>query len=232
MKIRYFFVFLLILILSTWAMAGSSLVIETFDPKDEGMLPTGWKSRNDKMTEKAKKIYKVMVEGGNAYLFAHSNGDAIQIGKKVKVDLKKYPILRWKWKVDKLCEGGDERYKKTGDSPAAIYVVFPTWKKWNPKSIKYVWSASDLPIGFRTKSPYASNTKIVVLRNKKSPLHKWVQEEVNVLEDYKYFFGKKIKDVRLVGIMTDSDNTKTEAIAAYDDIVVGYNKEGVRFNQK
>ncbi len=200
------------------AIAGS-LVVERFSPEDAGKLPHGWKSRNKKMTKKAELIYHVEVEGNNAYLRAHSRADAIQIGKKVNVDLKKYPILTWKWKVDKLCDGADERYKNTGDSPAAIYVVFPTWKKWNPKAIKYVWSASALPIGFRTKSPYASNTKIVVLRNKNSPLHKWIKEKVDVLKDYQHFFGKKLKHVKLIGIMTDSDNTKTEAIASYDDIV-------------
>ncbi len=220
MKKLYFYplTFLLAFIFVSQSMA-RTLLVETFSTQDAGGLPGGWKSRKNKMTEQARYIYKVVVEGGNAFLFAHSRGDAIQIGKKIKVDLKKYPILTWKWKVDKLCDGGDERYKKTGDSAAAIYVVFPTWKKWNPKAIKYVWSASSLPLGFKTKSPYASNTKIIILRNKSSLMHRWVKEEVNVLDDYKYFFGKRLKDVKLIGIMTDSDNTKTEAIASYDDIM-------------
>ncbi len=195
------------------------LVVERFSPSDQGRLPKGWKGVNHHMTEKAKRVYKVVVEGGNAYLLAHSKGDAIKIGKKVEVDLEEYPILTWRWKVDKLCEGADERYKETGDSAASLYVVFPSWKRWNPRTIKYVWSASSLPIGFRTKSPYAGNTKIVILRNKDSPLHKWVQEKVNVLEDYEYFFGEKPKKVKIIGIMTDSDNTNSEAIASYDDIV-------------
>ena len=211
-------VLIFLFVLSSQLLA-DSLVVEKFSPKDMGKFPREWNGNNHKMTEKAKKIYKVLVNGDNAYLYAHSKGDAVQIGKKVDIDIKQFPILTWRWKVDKLCKGADERYKKTGDSAAAIYVVFPTWKKWNPKAIKYVWSASDLPIGYKTESPYASNTKIVILRNKNSPLHKWVQERVNVLEDYKYFFGNKIKHIKLIGIMTDSDNTHTEAIASYDEIV-------------
>lgn len=210
-------VFLVGIFLCSVAIAGS-LIVATFSKNDAGRFPSGWRSRNHGMTEKAKQIYKVVVEGDNAYLFAHSKGDAIQIGKEVKVDLKSYPVLTWRWKVDKLCDGADERHKGTGDSAAGIYVVFPTWKKWNPRVIKYVWSASSLPIGFRTKSPYASNTKIIILQNKNSPLHRWIRERVNVLKDYRSFFGKKLKDVKLIGIMTDSDNTGKEAIAAYDDI--------------
>ncbi|MBW2154963.1 MAG: DUF3047 domain-containing protein [Deltaproteobacteria bacterium] len=219
MKFRSLLFSLLILAMSTLVFADAPLVVERFSLGDGGKLPRGWKSRNDEMTEKASSVYKVVVEGENAYLMAHSKGEAIQIGKEIEIDLNKYPILRWTWKVDKLCEGGDERYKETGDSAAGVYVVFPSWKKWNPKAIKYVWSASDLPVGSKTKSPYASETKIIILQNKKSPLGKWIQEKVNVRADYESFWGKKLKNVKLIGIMTDSDNTKKEAIAAYDDLV-------------
>ncbi len=218
LKKRYIFCFVFLFVCLGYAEL-NFIVIDRFSLNDVGKFPEGWKSRNHKMTEMAKNIYEVVADKNNAYLIAHSKSDAIQIGKKVDIDLKEYPILTWKWRVDKICKGADERYKKTGDSPAAIYVVFPTWKKWNPKAIKYVWSASSLHIGFKTKSPYASNTKIVVLQNKNSPLGKWIREKVNVLEDYRYFFGNKLKHVKLVGLMTDSDNTKTEAIAAYDDII-------------
>ncbi len=197
------------------------LVVERFSAADKGRLPRGWKSRNDKLTRKAKSVYRVMVDSDNdAYLAAHSRGDAIQLGKEVEISLSEFPILKWRWKVDKLCQGADERYKKTGDSPAAIYVVFPTWKKWNPRAIKYVWSASGLPKGFVTESPYASETKIIILENKNSPLGKWVEERVDVRRDYRKFWGKKLKKIKLIGLMTDSDNTKKEAIACYDDIVM------------
>ncbi len=218
MKLRHFTISGLIFVFSTLAFAGATFVIDKFHPADKGKLPKGWESRNDEMTKKAASVYKVVVEGDNAFLVAHSKGDAIQIGKKVEVDLKKYPILTWKWKVEKLCEGGNENHKSTGDSPAGVYVVFPSWKKWNPKAIKYVWSASALPKGYKTKSPYASDTKIIVLENNKSPLGKWVEERVNVRADYEAFWGKSPKKVKLIGIMTDSDNTKTEAKAAYDDL--------------
>ncbi len=200
--------------------ATECLVVERFDPADQGKLPKGWKGRNDKETRKAQKIYRVVLEGDNAFLLAHSRGDAVQIGKKVEVDLGKFPYLTWRWKVERLCEGADERYKDTGDSPAAVYVVFPTWKKWKPKAIKYVWSASDLEIGFETQSPYSSATKIIVLQNKHSPLGRWVVERRNVAQDYKKFWGRKLKKVKLIGLMTDSDNTKKEAVAAYDDLVM------------
>jgi hypothetical protein len=77
-----------------------------------------------------------------------------------------------------------------------------------------------LPKGTVTESPYASKTKIVVLRNGTSPLNQWVTEEVNVYEDYKKLFGKEPDEVRAVGILTDADDTSSEAMADYDDIFI------------
>lgn len=213
---RAFFSMCLLLI-PAMTFADSPIRIETFSQEDSGALPSGWKGRSSGMTEKAKSVYRVVVQGENAYLTAHSRGEAIQIGKEIEIDLNKYPFLTWRWKVERLCEGGDERYKQTGDSAAGVYVVFPSWKKWNPKAIKYVWSASALPVGFKTKSPYASDTKIIILENRDSPLGKWIEEKVDVRKDYENSWGKKLKKVKLIGIMTDSDNTGGEAVAAYDD---------------
>ena len=218
--------FFLFLSFGTLASASNTLVIDKFAPAGKGGFPTGWQGRNDAETEKAKKIYTVSVEGSDAYLAADSKDNAVQIGKKVEIDLMEYPVLKWRWKVIKLCKGGDERYKKTGDSAAAVYVVFPTWKMWKPKALKYVWSASGLSKGYRTESPYSSDTKIVVLENRYSPLGTWVQEEVNVLADYEKYWGKKLAKAKLIGLMSDSDNTGSEARAAYDDLEMTSGESG------
>jgi hypothetical protein len=110
-----------------------------------------------------------------------------------------------------------ERFKQTGDSAAAIYVIFKGLIR--PDNIKYVWSAS-LPLGARTESPYNSKTKIIVLRNQSSPLGEWVSECVNVYADYKKLFGREPKPVQAIGLMSDADNTKSRAIAHYKGIMI------------
>lgn len=113
---KIWLVFWVFLTLKSLAFASNILFIDRFDPAGKGSLPKGWQARNDAETEKAQQIYKVSVEGTKAFLSAHSRGDAVQIGKKVDVDLMKYPELKWRWRVSKLCKGSDERYKKTADS--------------------------------------------------------------------------------------------------------------------
>lgn len=186
--------------------------VENFSGFKEGTFPDGWKSRGGEGSE----VYRVKINQ-ESYLEANAINSAISIAKEFEYDLKEYPFLSWQWKVLELPKGGDERYKKTGDSAAAIYVVFSG--RFRPDNIKYVWSAS-LPVGTTTKSPYSSETKIVVLRNKSSPLATWVSEKVNVYEDYKRLFGREPKHVQAIGLMSDSDNTESRATAHYKGISI------------
>jgi len=213
---------LLLLIISVFFLlcrnmfAYQTLVVDEFHASDEGSFPRGWES---KRLDEAKSIYKVRLENGNAILCVHCKNKAVAIGKKIEFDLKEYPVLRWRWKVLTSPDGADERHKNTGDSAAAIYVVFPNGMKvWSPKAIKYVWSSSALPKHSTTVSPYASNTKIVILENNTSPKGVWIEEKVNVYEDYVRFFGNKNVRAKMIGIMSDSDNTCSEVHACYDDI--------------
>jgi hypothetical protein len=116
--------------------------------------------------------------------------------------------------------GANEQRKETQDSAAGIYVIFPGSFLRFPEAIKYVWSSS-LPKGTVIESPYSSRTKIIVLENHTSLRDQWVREEVNAYEDYKRLFGKEPdRNVEGIGILSDSDNTQTAAVACYDDIAI------------
>ena len=186
--------------------------VEDFSRFRTGTFPEGWKSRGGD----GAKVYRVNANPEN-FLQAKAVDSAVSIAKEFEYDLTAYPFLSWQWRVFKLPRGGDERYKETGDSAAAIYVIFPG--RFRPDNIKYVWSAS-LPMGTTTESPYNSKTKIVVLQNHSSPSGTWMSEKVNVYEDYKRLFGEKPEHVQAIGLMSDSDNTQSRAEADYKGIVI------------
>lgn len=192
-----------------------SIVVESFCNNQLGAFPEGWKAKDDK----GKHIYKVRKED-YYFLEANTKAEAIAIAKEFKYDLKEYPVLSWRWRALKLPSGGDERCKEAADSAAGVYVVFEGRVRRNV--VKYVWSSS-LPIDTCTESPYDSpvcKTRIIVLENHNSPLGEWVSEERNVYEDYKHLFGEEPNKVKAIGIMSDSDNTNSQAIAHYADIIV------------
>ena len=208
--------FLVTWILDVGVLAGDKkttvIQVEDFSRYKVGTFPEGWKARGGD----ASKVYSIKKDT-DSYLDANAINTAISIAKQFEYNLKDYPFLSWQWRVIEFPRGGDERYKKTGDSAAAIYVIFPGLIR--PDNIKYVWSTS-LPISTTTESPYNSKTKIVVLRNQSSPTGTWVSEKVNVYEDYKRLFGSEPNQVKAIGLMSDSDNTESTAKAHYKAISI------------
>ena len=160
-----------------------SMRVDDFSRDKDGASPQGWRTRGD-----SKSTTYLVRKGPPAYLEGKSRDEGpVQIARKVVYRLQEYPYLSWEWRVITLPTGGDERFTKTGDSAAAVYVIL-AGAAW-PNTIKYVWSAS-VPKGTRLISPFDSKTKMVILRSKGDPLNQWVKEKVNVLEDLKEFFPR------------------------------------------
>ena len=204
--------------------------IDTFTSSGQAGQLDGWQSFDSDLEE----CYEIGKEEDNFYLKARTKDRGSIIAKECNYSLKEFPVITWRWRALMFPEGADERFKRSGDSVAGIYIIFPSFinpvkltnkpgfkvpvpDSMKPECIKYVWSAS-LPIGTVIDSPYASKTKIVVLQNGTSPLNTWITEEVNVYKDYQRLFNKEPDEVQAVGILTDADDTSSEAMADYDDI--------------
>lgn len=117
---------------------GGPMILEDFERYAVGGPPVGeWESRGGD----SKDEYSIKVEDGNHFLSAKDEGKSVQLFMKKGWDLKKFPILSWRWRARVLPEGADERHPKKNDSAAGVYVVFP--RQWFiPETIKYVWSTT------------------------------------------------------------------------------------------
>jgi len=206
--------------------------VETFTSAGVSGRLDGWTSMEDKFDD----VYGIGMEGNNYFLKARAKDKSAIIAKECNYSLKEFPILTWKWRAYQLPQGGDERYKNSGDSVAGIYIIFPSpiapGKLKNgfgikipipdslkPECLKYVWSSS-LPKGTVIESPFSSKTRVIVVESGAASLKQWIPEEVNVFQDYLKAFGKEPDAVHAIGILTDADNTASEAIADYDDIFI------------
>jgi hypothetical protein len=198
------------------------IVIENFSPApDKGKkIPKKWKASRDDLS-----MFSFGNENGNTFTTVSSTNDCTSMGTIYPYSSEQYPILSWKWRVRKLPDGATELERKKNDSGAGIYVIFKGAFKFN-NIIKYVWSSS-LPIGTQTVSPYNKNTKIIVLQSGADKTNRWQTESVNVYDDYKRLFGCKPPKVEGFGILTDSDNTKSSAIADYDDLILSQDTRSV-----
>ncbi len=172
---------------------------------------------------KGKVVYVIEKNDSLSYVRAKSDKTASALYYRIKLDVKKCPVISWKWRVNefpgrKLPETIEG--KKEEDFASRVYVLFPAAFFTNSKCIEYVWAES-LSAGTCGRSGYSKNIKVLVLESGKQD--GWRSEERDIVEDYVKLFGKKPKlNVGAISFMTDADSTGTYADAAYDEIRIGY----------
>jgi hypothetical protein len=193
--------------------------------EDAGILPVGLFSENTIDQWQPKKFvsetqYSLVLVDEDMVLKAVSLDSASGLIKKIRVDLEQYPFLNWKWRIETLLQGVFNEKEKSGDDYAArIYVVVSGGiAVWNTKALNYVW-ARNASKGATWPNAFAENNAVMMaLRSSESPASVWHTEKRNVREDFKKLFGKDVRFIDAVVLMTDTDNTQQEAVAYYGDI--------------
>jgi hypothetical protein len=226
--------------LSSPGRAESPAVLEVgrFSAAAEGALrPDGWTPLTfPKITRHTS--YTLVKEDGTTVVKASSEGSASGLTHAITIDLNKYPILSWRWKIMNVLNNGDVTKKASDDSPARLYVTFDFdparagfWDKTKFAAFKliygrypplaavnYRWEGKILK-GTMLSSPYTDRSKIIVVESGPALVNRWVIEERNLFEDYMQAFGAPPPLASGVAIMTDTDNTGESATAYYGDIV-------------
>ena len=198
-------------------------------------LPDGWKPLTFKKIPK-QTAYELIKDGDAVVVKAVSDASASGLTKAVNIDPKEYPIVRWRWKVENVLKHSDVTRKDGDDYPARLYITFAydpdkvsLGKKLKFKTgqaifgdipigaLNYIWD-TNTPIGTIVENAYTDFAQMVVVESGTQKVGRWVSEERNIYEDYKQAFGEEPPLMNGVAIMTDTDNTKEQAIAYYGDI--------------
>ncbi len=226
-------VLILVIFLNISGAENLFIILEDFEKySNEDDFFNTWLIR-DYDKKEASGVYNVLSENNNKFLSARSSGNSIQIAKKVKWNIKSFPMLSWKWRASVLPKEANEDARGKNDSGASIYVIFQrsrlpflSWEYQPINVIKYVWSTT-LPAG---KIVYKEKSKLggkiyegyfFVIETGAENTGKWIVEERNVLDDYRKVFGESPKyDPYLIAILSDSNDTKSSAFADYDEIII------------
>ncbi len=122
-----------------WALGGAFAAAADQPPLFSATGLDGWTAES--MMERKGTHYELTEDGGVKVLAAQCDDSASMEGWSGPVDLDKTPLLSWRWKVDRIYPGLDERVKDGSDFPARVYVVAgKRWLPWTLKSLIYVWS--------------------------------------------------------------------------------------------
>ena len=165
-----------------------------------------------------KTIYTVGSNENGSFYKAVADKAASGLGKEVKIDLNKTPIINITWKIEKDLPGIKENTKKGHDFAARVFAVKKTGATpLSNRAINYVFSSNN-EIGFNSPSPYTKKSIDNVLASTKNNLNEWITVKSNVKEDFKRFHDLDVNELDGLAIMSDTDNSKMKAVAYYQNI--------------
>ncbi|MBW2638236.1 MAG: DUF3047 domain-containing protein [Deltaproteobacteria bacterium] len=205
---------------------------EDFDTLD------GWKPYKFPKIER-QSSYSIVQEGSASYLRAESNASASALLYKTPFDITRYNKVRWRWKIENVYEKRNAAEKTGDDYPIRIYIIFEYdpddasfaerityglaktfYGEYPPhSSLNYIWGNKPQEKKIIT-STYTDRAKMIVMESGVEKAKTWVDEEVNILDDYKKAFGKQPPSTASIAIMSDSDNTGESSISYIDFIEV------------
>ena len=171
----------------------------------------------------AKTKYTLGNNENGKYIKAEANNSASGLGKELKINLKKTPFLNITWKVEKDLNGIVENSKKGHDYAARVFVVKKTGATpLSNRAMNYVFSSNN-DINTHHPSPFTKKSIDYVLSTTKEDLNEWVTVKVNVRDHFKKFHDLDLDDINGIAIMSDTDNSKLNAIAYYQNIYFSSN---------
>ena len=170
-----------------------------------------------------KTLYSVGLDENGNFLKAVADNSASGLGKKVKINLDKTPIINITWKVETDLKGIKENTKKGHDFAARVFVIKKTGATpLSNRAINYVFSSNN-DVGENFLSPYTKKSIDNVLATTKENLNEWVTVKSNVKADFKKFHNLDVNQLDGLAIMSDTDNSKMKSVAYYQNIYFSAN---------
>jgi len=184
---------------------------------------------------KSHTEYTIEKDGDRSYLRAESNASASGLILKKEFNVLAYPKLKWRWKISNVYLKGNAGEKSGDDYPLRVYVIFKydpdrasfgqriryglaktIYGEYPPQSsLIYIWESKAHNQRIIT-SPFAEESKMIILEAGEDNVGKWLQEEVNIAEDYRKAFGNMPPPIASLAIMNDSDNTGEKSVSYVD----------------
>lgn len=179
--------------------------------------------------------YRLVEQDGVVVIQADSAEGGSGLYRKIHIDVHRYPVLEWRWRVPR--DSGKADGPSRESPPARISIAFdgdPAKLDFDDRvkmrmakaltvnglpyaSLLYVW-LNPRPVEALYSSPHTERVRHIVVESGEQRLDEWVTVRRNLREDYKRAFGEEPGDVVAVGIMTDYGDNNAPRRAFYGDI--------------
>ncbi len=198
----------------------------------------GW--RHFTLPGKTATIYSFMQQDGRKALTAKAGISASMMRRNVNIAANKLDTVQFSWQIPELIHSADLAERDFDDSPVRIVLTFDGDKsKFSAKNamlselaqvmsgeplpyatLMYVWCNKRQP-GSVVINPRTDRIRSVVVESGAKNLSQWLDYQRNIRTDYEKAFGEAPGNLISVGIMTDSDNTRTQTTASYGQVSFG-----------
>lgn len=155
----------------------------------------------------------------------------------VRIEPQELGAVRFSWKVPQLLAEADLALREAADSPVRVILAFEGDRsRWSTRdellselsravtgepmpyaTLMYVW-CNQRPPGTVIRNARTDRIRKIVLESGAAKLNRWLDYERDIRADYERAFGEKPGALVGLAIMTDSDNTRSEARAWYGPV--------------
>ena len=169
------------------------------------------------------------------------HADAIASASGLIVPLKPKRVsdlnLAWSWKALANIATADNAQGSIDDAPLRLVLAFEGDKSQLPlkdqlafemaklisghdlpyATLMYIWSEKS-PVDTLITNKHLGRVKAIVVDSGTNQLNVWREHRRSIEQDYQNAFGERPGKLIAIGIMTDTDNTKSSVKAIYGDI--------------
>lgn len=186
---------------------------------------------------KNKTDYRLEKYQGKTVLHATADSSASGMAVPLKPRSVENLQLSWMWKALNTIPNADNSVGRHDDAPLRIMLAFDGDKtKLSFKdqmafemahlisghhmpyaTLMYIWAGAT-PIETVITNQHVSRVRMLVVDSGKQSVGEWRQHLRNIDDDYRKSFGEAPGRLIGIGVLTDSDNTKSVVKAMYGDI--------------
>ena len=155
--------------------------IDFRNAKQDGKAVTGWTYKGKFATDDADFSIQT-VDGVKVLRMVSKKGTGSLLYDISKVNLKKYPYMRWKWRVDVLPRNADGDDPDRDDQAIGIYVGSGSTFSQNSIALRWETKTGKGKTGFVKYGMGAVKVHWRCIRNEKDGLKRWYVYECNIYE--------------------------------------------------
>ena len=188
---------------------------------------------------KAPSRYRYVYTDARHALLAQADSSASLLRQKLQVPASQLGQVRFSWKVPALIAHADMALRDADDSPVRLLLVFDgdrsrfsmkdamlselaqtlTGEPMPYATLMYVWCNKRAP-GSVIINPRTDRIRKLVLESGPAHLNQWRDYERHIAADFEAAFGEPPGNLLGIGIMTDTDNTRSSAQAWYGPVTL------------